>query len=218
MNQSKLIPKYLTNSKLLITLLIILPLLSFYLGTLYQNKLPINGQDELSIAKEELNLCIQNKGNVVKSYKLSYPIQDLSINSSLFEGKELDVREWSYKGNTIKEYSIELPRQNTNSIEIKMWDFLNISTPHEATFDSLGNAISVSSFDSAQSFKYTAPTKITWNRSYGELSSRKNITSIHTIYIQIIGDRGTGFPIKDWQYYVISSTEELEPIADKINF
>lgn len=220
MGQSKSNSKFFIDPKLVITLFIVLPVIGYYLGTQSQNKLPLQRQDELSSIKEELNLCIQNKGKVAKSYKLSYPIQGLSVNSSLFEGKELNIREWSYKGNTIKEYSIEILRSDsqTNPIEIKIWDFLNVVYPYQATFDNAGNAVSVSNFDNAQSLKYMGSTKVTWSRFYGELSSRKDTTSIHTIYVQIIGDQVTGLPNKDWQYYVNSSTKELEPIADKINF
>ena len=220
MAQSKSASKFSIDPKLLITLAIILPLLGFYLGTQFKNKSSLKSQDELSSVKEELNLCIQNKAKIAQSYKLSYPAQGLSFNSSLFEGKELSVKEWLYKGSTIKEYSIEIPRSDsqTNPLEVKIWDFLNVANPNQATFDNAGNAVLVSSFDNTQSLKYTAPTKITWNRSYGELSSRKDITSIHTIYIQIIGDKVTGLPNRDWQYYVNSSTRELESIADKIYF
>lgn len=220
MGQYKSNSKYFINQKFVIVLLIILPVVSFYLGTRYQNKFLLPVPDNLSSTKDELDLCIQNKGKAAKSYKLDYPNQDLNVSSPLFEGRQLNVKEWLYKGDTIKEYSIEIPRQDTNSssIEIKIWDFRNVAFQHQATFDNIGNAVPLSSINEAQTLKYAAPTKITWNRSYGELSSRNDTTSIHTIYIQIIGDQVTGLPNKDWQYYVNSSTKELEPIADKISF
>lgn len=220
MGQSKSNSKLFIDPKLIITLFIILPVLGFYLGTQSQKKSTLLGQNDLSSVKEELNFCIQNKGKVAKFYKLAYPNQDLSVSSSLFEGRQLNVKEWLYKGDIIKEYSIEVPRKNTNSspIEIKIWDFRNVAFQHQASFDNIGNAVLLSRVNETQDLKYAAPTKITWNRSYGELSSRNDTTSIHTIYIQIIGDQVTGLPNKDWQYYVISSTKELEPIADKINF
>lgn len=207
-------------------ILIVLSLATIFLGlniVRLQRQLD-NKRRELNSQNEKLNLCFSDRAQIKQESKKTYSPQEFKISSPLFEGEEMTVKTLSYKGVDIKEMSIDLPQGDNiaHPINIKVYDYVNVPYQKVARFDDFYNALPVQTDTSVAGepayYKYVTSKGFNMNRSCGELTIWRNITSIHSIYVVISGYQCTGiFPGQEEQT-IKESTRSLEIVADTISF
>lgn len=174
----------------------------------FQNKsLKQKYDSRLNKSDRELNLCVNDKAELKNSYTISYPNSDFKITSSLFDGKEITVKDWFYKGDGIKEYTITFNKEGVDyPITIEYWDYVNVKYNHLAYFDENGNSTNFALPNSnARIFTTTGndlKTVYSWQEEWGELWLSKSITSIHSVLVRVIGNRMGG--------------EFIDPVANKV--
>lgn len=119
-----------------IILLIILPLVGFFLGTQYKQtgKLPSvqNGNNEcskqLSDKEEEVKLCVQDSASVGDASKAGYTFKDFGVYYPSFEGKEIESQTYKYKRQNIarKELVLEQDEQKNPTAGVIVWEYSSI--------------------------------------------------------------------------------------------
>lgn len=226
--------------KVLLVFLLLVNLGGISSSLFLQNKLKKLEQDlkksseNFTNVSANLELCEQDRGKIINTYKIPYSSSEFLISSELFEGKELTVNEWMYKGFLIKEIFLTMEQQDPEPIIVKVWDYqaikkrgLDVNPNYRVIFNyPHGQAIKISTVPIEDKpeyiFSYLLPSgkqKISMIRNdLGELSYLKQISSSHQIYIQIIDTKMQS----QWCFYndcsFAKSTERIESIAKQIVF
>lgn len=120
----------------LIVLLIVLPLVGFFLGTKYKQtgNIPIGQNNvnecskQLAEKEEEIKLCVQDSASVGDSSKTPYAFKDFGLYSPLFEGKEVENQVYKYKRQNItrKELVLEQDEQKNSTAGVIIWEYSSI--------------------------------------------------------------------------------------------
>jgi len=175
-----------------------------------------NKDTAISKQKEEIELCNNNKGKIINSYVEDYRPAAYSLSSDLFEGKQVKINEWVYKEGVIKEFIFELD----DLVTVKLWDYFDKDHKdvERRIFDEYGNS-SPLELSADQDFeKYKSSKGKVFIRRCGQLNASKIKTSIHSIYVQILGVGCLGFTVDEAKQVILNSTIELEEIADSLSF
>lgn len=180
-------------------------------------------KQELILKNKELQFCSSDRAQVKKVSKQIYSPQEFKISSPLFEGQEMTIKTLNYKGSDINEMSIDLPQvdERPHSVNIKVYDYLNVPNRKVARFDDYHNAFPLwteTLTEELAYYKYVTSKGFNMKRSCGELSILKSITSIHSIYVVISGYQCTGIYPGQEEKVLRDSTKYLEDVADTIFF
>lgn len=180
-------------------------------------------KQELILKNEELQFCSSDRAQVKKVSKQIYSPQEFKISSPLFEGQEMTIKTLNYKGSDINEMSIDLPQidERPVSVNIKVYDYLNVPYRKMARFDDYHNALPLWTETLSEEpayYKYVTSKGFNMERSCGELSILKSITSVHRIYVVISGYQCTGIYPGQEEKVLRDSTKYLEDVADTILF
>ncbi len=186
-----------------VTSLLVVSILSFIFGVLgswftmhlrFSQYIPASSCN-LKTVQSDLMLCNENKGKIISSTHIQYPVPNLRASSPYFEGKYFDVITWQHRGSIFKQYKIDLPSVEAASrpMTISVWDYINIPNEKQVFFHEDNGAISTSDNYTYTSVPALNNTKygIFWLKSEGffdeDLRSKKNISSTHTIFVDIVG-------------------------------
>lgn len=120
----------------IIILLIILPVVGFFLGTQYKqmgsvpNTQPKADQcsKQLADKEEEIKLCVQDSASVGNISKSSYDFKDFGVYSTLFQGKEIESQVYTYKRQIItrEELVLEQDEQKNSIAGIIVWEYTSV--------------------------------------------------------------------------------------------
>lgn len=164
--------------------------------------------------REELRYCTNDLAKLIRSYETG-PSSTLGVHSPFFAGKSVSVREWKYKTDTIRQYTIELKDQSP-PVKVQIWDFDGVK--HYAVFDDKGKATNLPIVGYEAWGKYTdAAVDRLWWRFPGELATVKLIRSGHSIYVQVIGVKPKNSSDSE-KAALIKALRPLEKIVDTFTF
>ncbi len=188
----------------------------FSAGQRYEQK-ALQGQFSklISTTREELYYCTNDLGKLLTSYQTTHT-DKLGVTSPLFTGKSVTAREWKFKNDTIRQYTIDLKDQSPPAT-VQIWDFDN--TKQYAIFDDKGKATNLPILGYESWGKYTdASVDKLWWRFPGELATVKLLSPGHSIYVQVIGVKPKTAPTDKEKNDMIKALKPLEKIVDTFTF
>ncbi|MBP9691481.1 hypothetical protein KBD81_05390 [Candidatus Woesebacteria bacterium] len=126
-----------TFSKLLaLFLFIALPIIGFAIGIQYTaaisteedtSSTETSSQMQVKALEEELQAVLDDRAQLVSTTKETYNKEEFGLYSPLIEGKEIEVRTYKYKTQTIKAKSIEID----DSTGVVFWEYGEYYYPYE---------------------------------------------------------------------------------------
>ncbi len=179
----------------------------------------INLRQRQGSLSQELDRSNNSKAELIGETRESYPFSAFTVSSPLFVGKEVVVKNFSYRGSTMKELSIALEE----SVTVNVWDYMNVPPEKMVRFDQYLNAIPLGSTiltpEGKAKYQYVTAKGTIFTRSCGELSAQKYLTSTHTVFVSIEKDcEAKGISPGQEELLLKESTRILEKIADTIVF
>ncbi len=147
-------------------------------------------KQNLQRTNTQLALCFNNQASLISVSTSSYPNSEFKLTSQLFDGQNITVKDWNYKGDDIKEYSVTiLEKSLTYPIYVQMWNFYNVKPENWAYFDDYKQAVNINNMDTASDFfnfsNFASSDGTKWQEGYGEFRYSKQVDSIHRILLAI---------------------------------
>lgn len=241
------LPKYFTtitpiSTAFALILFVALPIIAYYLGTQNQDKKELINKDaqiqqlkkQLDEKEEEIQLAIENRGKVQKTFESTYNFDDYGIYSPLFEWKKVQNTVYQYKGNTITAKTILVAEDKGTRIsetKVTVWEFEK-SKKYGYSSDPQEN---FATFDGYENYgvrpNYLTDIMAKWKDSYTNKNGIKMYWSysggpkgdvVHAVYLEFY-QRYTpdGNPILvklsvDNQYAIGTTDPVLNPVREKL--
>lgn len=186
---------------------------------LYIDQKQVSQQLEQRLAESELklNASNQDKGILISSKIAEFDDNEFGYSLHNIDVSEMEVNLLWYRGEEIVQRKVILDQKTRSghSITLTSWDFRDLEPSKQRVFDELLNSLPTEKKEN--SIQYVNPFEIQFTRSCGELSTKNNLTSTRTVYLQISGQSCTGLNAETLTADIINSTRELEIVADNIN-